>query len=109
MLAPVVFAVCSEVARHLLGEVEQSIAGRVSKLAGHVVDWLLRRFRAPRTVAPPVELSRDQLTRVRQLAFERGLELGLPRDRASVLADAIAGSLALTARASETPAVPAPD
>ena len=109
ILAPAVLAVCSEVARHLVDEVEQSIAGRVSKLAGHAVGWLLSRFRTPRKAAPPAELTRDQLVRVRRLAFERGLELGLPRGRASVLADAITGSLALTAYASEAPAVPAPD
>jgi hypothetical protein len=109
ILAPAVLAVCGEVARHLAGEVERSIAGRISKLVGRAVGWLLARPRTPSKAAPPAELTRDQLVRVRQLAFERGLEVGLPRERASVLADAIAGSLVLTGRVSEGPAVPAPD
>ena len=109
ILAPAVLAVCGEVARHLAGEAGRSLAGRISKLVDRSVGRLLSRSRTPRKAAPPAELTRDQLVRVRQLAFERGLEVGLARERANVLADAIAGSLVLTGRASEGPAVPAPD
>ena len=40
------------------------------------------------------DLSPEQLQEVREIAYDRALELDVPEDRAGLLADAVVGSLA---------------
>jgi hypothetical protein len=91
LLTPAVLAAAQAVLHFLVGavaeavhdEAKATVADRLKRLLGHAGD------------AAPASLSPQQLRRVRDLAFERVRASGADEAQASLVADAIAGGLAV--------------
>jgi hypothetical protein len=91
LLTPAVLAAATSVVRFLLGvvaeavhdEAKATIADRLRRLLSHAGD------------AAPASLSPEQLRRVRDLAYQRVKATGADEAQASLVADAIAGGLAV--------------
>ena len=91
LLTPAVLSAATTVVHFLLGvlgeavhdEAKASVAGQLRRLLGHAGD------------AAPASLSPAQLRRVRDLAFDRVRATGADEAQASLVADAIAGGLAV--------------
>ncbi len=93
MLTPVVLAVVTAVVQFLASTLSDA-AKDVTKPA--LVRMLRKVFRvdaATDTPMPP--LSSVQVERVRQIALDNGRTLGLPENTARLLADSIAGGIAI--------------
>jgi hypothetical protein len=97
LITPVVISVVVEV----IGLVRSELARDASRQVAQGVEDVVRRlFRkpgeghAPQPAAP--ELTREQLARVRSVAFEKARQGGLGERRAQLLADATVGSLVLS-------------
>ncbi|HWY42699.1 MAG TPA: hypothetical protein VNX66_04340 [Candidatus Sulfotelmatobacter sp.] len=95
-ITPVALPVLSSVLTFLAGELKSSIHDQ------HLIgDTLKKLFSKNKPSVPQISsevlLTRDQLERVRKLAFEKARELNLKSKEASLLADSIVGSLATTA------------
>ena len=86
LVTPVVWLAVSEAARQLGGDVGGGVAAWVKAAARKV----LRRRAAPEVVPP---LTREQAVVVRQLVLEMAAQRGLSKQRASVIADAVAARL----------------
>lgn len=82
LLAPVALGVAAAVAQSL----SQS-------LAQPMLDRLWRKLKRGKQDSRPVELSEAELRRVREVAYERALALGLEPERAGLLCDAVIGAL----------------
>jgi hypothetical protein len=83
-------ALLTPVALGVAAAVMQSLA---QGLAQPILDRLWRKLKRGRQDSQPVELSEAELRRVREVAYERGLALGLEPERAGLLADAVIGAL----------------
>ena len=98
LLTPVVLAVTSQVVDFLTQEVIKSIKAESPAVIGAMVRALFKKFRVTDkgdkdTKVPP--LTSEQLKRVRTVAFNRAIQLKLPRTQAELLADSLLGSLAM--------------
>ncbi len=100
LITPVVLPVVAEVVGFVTREVLKSAREESPALIGDLVRRLFKGFRpaagAEGPVVPlePPPLTRKQLARVREIAFEKARRLELPEDRAALLADALVGGLA---------------
>ncbi len=102
-LTPVVLPVMTAVVQYLTVEVTKSARAEGATLIGERVKQLFKRFRPAEATgeyghaaSPPV-LTQEQLGQVRQVAFEKALQLKLSAERAGLLADAVVGNLATAA------------
>ncbi len=105
MLTPAVLAVVTPVVHFVVAEVAETAKEEALHSVGHFVRRLLRRGKTAEgegsperpDTSPPDDpapaLSPEQVRRARDLAWERALQLGIPGETASLLADSIAGSL----------------
>jgi len=94
LLTPYLLAVATAVVRWLSSLVQESVADELRPRIGRLVHRLFRG--APDDAAAAAEitpLSPDQLHRLRDVAYERGIELGLDASKASLLADSVVGRL----------------
>ena len=93
LLTPVALAVVTDVLKHLAGQMLNSTLDRSAQATR---DRLRRLFHvsAPGEPADVPRLTPEQLGEVRSRTLEKARLLKLPADRAELLADAIAGSLA---------------
>ena len=91
LLTPAVLSAAASVVHFLLGvvaeavhdEAKATVADRLKQLLGHAAN------------AAPASLSPEQLRRVRDLAYQRVKATGADEAQASLVADAIAGGLAV--------------
>ena len=96
MLTPFLLAIATPVVHMLVSLVEHSVEEELKPTVAQLVHSLFRRAgsAADATAAgPPVELTIDELRRVRATAYEHGIGLGLDESRAGLLADSVAGGL----------------
>jgi hypothetical protein len=96
LLTPFVLAVATPVIQLLVTMVQDAVRSEAQPVITALVRRLLHRGPtepdaggADRVVA----LTADQVSRVRDVAFDRGRAVGLPEGRAALLADAIAGGI----------------
>jgi hypothetical protein len=94
-LTPVILPVLTSILKFLAEEVKSSIHDQ--HLVGDVLRRLFAKTATGNVTSAPVVLTREQLLRVRELAFEKAQELKLKDKEASLLADSIIGSLAAAA------------
>jgi hypothetical protein len=95
-LTPVALPVLSAVLKFLADEIKSSIHDQ--HLVGDTLKKLFSKNKSPASQdSSKILLTRDQLERVRKLAFEKARELNLKSKEASLLADSIIGSLATPA------------
>jgi len=97
-MTPALLAAVTSVVKYLLTQVEQSAAKEGSAVIESQVRALFTRFRTAEPAAakarPP--LSPEQLSHIRQLAYEEACADGLDAAKAGVLADSIIGKLAIS-------------
>lgn len=100
LLTPYVLAVVTYVVRMLASLIEQSVRDELKPSVEQLVHKMFRRHgQAPAEAEAGAEtpiLTTDQLLRVRESAYGRGIALGLDETRAGLLADAVVGRLAAT-------------
>ena len=99
-LTPVVLSVTSEVVSFLAAEVRKRLKDESAAAVNDAVKRLFKSFRtgdAGSAAQEPqrVELSHGELVKVRQLAFEKARVFNLDEAQANLLADSLAGSLAI--------------
>jgi hypothetical protein len=90
LVTPVLLAIATPVVRFLASEIGQA----VKESAGPRVSGLLRRLfglEPAETAQSLPAFSGEQISRMRSIALEKGLALGLPAERAGLLADAVVG------------------
>jgi hypothetical protein len=99
LLTPYILAVVTPVIQLLADMVGEALKSDGQPSVSGFIRRLLHRPTAESTSAgqPPAALTRDQLGLVHNIALERGRGLGLPEAQAAVLADAIAGGVAVAA------------
>ena len=105
LLTPYVLAVATPVIQLIVGLVSDAVHSDSRSVLAPMVRRLLR---IPDPAAPvahaetataaasdtaPLSLTADQARRIHDVALERGRSLGLPDDRARMLADAVVGGL----------------
>jgi hypothetical protein len=103
LMTPFVLAVVSPVVKLLATMVSDAVKAEGQQAVSGFIRRLLRRPRAnapvpiqaQTPVGHPTSLTCEQLGLVRNVAFERGRSVGLTGDQAALLADAIAGGLAV--------------
>jgi hypothetical protein len=102
MLTPYILAVATPVIQLLASMVAEAVKkegqGSVNRLVRRLLGWG-DAGPSPALEQPdahPAALTGDQLALVRSVALERGTVIGLPPDQANLLADAIAGGIAVT-------------
>jgi hypothetical protein len=94
-LTPLLLPVLSSVFKFLADELKSSIHDQ--HLVGDLLRKVLGKSQAPNTRDAGASLTHQQLAKVRKLAFDRAKELKLDDTQASLLADSIAGRLAIGA------------
>lgn len=95
--AMLVTPVALQVARDVLGFLHEQLRERAREHGEGAIDRLLARLVGkdePEEGAEPVELSDEELERVRAVALEKARALKLSDERATLLADSLVGSLA---------------
>lgn len=95
--AMLVTPVALQVARDVLGFLHEQLRERAREHGEGAIDRLLARLvgkEEPAEGAEPVELSDDELDRVRAVALEKARALKLSDEKATLLADSLVGSLA---------------
>jgi hypothetical protein len=95
--AMLVTPVALQVARDVLGFLHEQLRARAREEGEGAIDRLLARLVGkdePEQEAEPVELSDEELDRVRAVAFEKARALKLSDEKATLLADSLVGSLA---------------
>jgi hypothetical protein len=104
LLTPALLAVVSQVVAFLLDQVKENASKEGATLAGEWVRWVFGRARPPAASAVagaaaaaslPAGLTASQITRVRELVVKRATELKVAPAKAELLADAVAGKLAV--------------
>ena len=103
-LTPIALAVTSQVVGFLVGEVSKSVQAETPGLVSALVRRLFKKLRpadsaapeAPQDRADTPRLTAEQLAQVREIALEKGRQLGLPSTKAKLLADSLVGGLAVT-------------
>ena len=96
MLTPFILAIATPVVHMLVSLVEHSVEDELKPTVAQLVHRLFRgagSSAAAPGAGPPIELTVDELRRVRATAYERGIGLGLDKSRAGLLADSVAGGL----------------
>lgn len=96
LLTPVVLTVTKEVISFIAGEVVKSIHTQSAPVINELVKKMFKKFRREEEATgekPPPPLTGEQISRVRELALEKGRQLRLPENQAELLADSLAGSL----------------
>lgn len=95
LLTPVVLTVVTEVVTFLTVEVKKAVADESESLISDHVKKLFRKFRPEREKKQhgPPPLTREQIARVRKLAYDKFLQLKVSETQANRLADAITASL----------------
>jgi hypothetical protein len=96
LLAPYVLAAVVPVVKFLGSLVAESVGAEVRPRLGALVGRLFRRVPGSGPASPGDDLpplTRDQARHVRDLAYSRAAEAGLPPDRAGFLADSVVGAL----------------
>jgi hypothetical protein len=94
LLTPYVLAVVTPAVRYLAATVADSLAEESRPLVAGMVRRLLRKPQpVPSGIQPPPPLNAEQARRVRELAYQRALALGLDDDHAVLLADSVVGGL----------------
>ena len=91
LLTPYALVVVTEVVRFVTEQVQKSVAAESADLIGDIVKKLFKRVRPEENNVLPLTLA--QLAQVREVAYESARRLNLSDDRASLLADAIKGSM----------------
>jgi hypothetical protein len=91
--------VALQVAKDVIGFLGQQLRERAAKEGEGAIDRIIARLvrkddGEAKAAEPPVELTDEQLEQVRTLAIEKGRALKLSDERATLLADALVGSLA---------------
>ncbi len=95
-LTPVALSAAREVIAFVSAEVAREAKEESAPLVREAVRRLFRRGGRARPEGggtPRVELTDAQIAAVHRIALEKALQLQLPRDRAELLADAMAGDL----------------
>lgn len=95
--AMLVTPVALQVARDVLGFLHEQLRERAREHGEGAIDRLLARLVGkdePEEGAEPVELSDEELDRVRAVALEKARALKLSDEKATLLADSLVGSLA---------------
>ncbi len=97
LIAPVALAVATDVVKYLFEELKKRFADETTD---GIVSLLKRMFRnneagdsTTEQSAPTVTFDKDEIARVRALAVEKAMTLGLPADEAQLLGDSMAGSM----------------
>ncbi len=95
MLTPSILAIMSQVVNFVMAEVQNSVATNSADVIADLVSKMFKKFR-------PAEkkdqenlpaLTTEQLTRVRNMAYQEARKLVLSDAQADLLADSIVGSL----------------
>jgi hypothetical protein len=97
LLTPVIIDVVRRVAIALAKSAGDAVEKEGSEAVGGFVHDLFRRGKGGdggEAKGDVPDLSPEQLQEVREIAYDRALELDVPEDRAGLLADAVVGSLA---------------
>jgi hypothetical protein len=95
LLTPIVLTVVTEVVTFLTVEVKKAVAAESASLISDQVKNLFKKFHpeGEKGQHDPTPLTREQIARVRKLAYERFLQLKLSDMQANRLADALTASL----------------
>jgi len=91
MLTPYVLVVVTEVVRFVIAQVQQTVAAESADLISDIVKKLFKKVRPEENNLLP--LTPAQLAQVRKVAYESACRLNLSDNQASLLADAIKGSM----------------
>jgi hypothetical protein len=97
LLTPVIIDVVRRVAIALAKSAGDAVEKEGSEAVGGFVHDLFHRGKggdSGEAKGDVPDLSPEQLQEVREIAYDRALELDVPEDRAGLLADAVVGSLA---------------
>jgi hypothetical protein len=96
LLTPIVLSVMGEVINYLRSDIAKAVPRAMSDSIEDGVRSVFRKFHAGDAAPAPVPgLTRDQLSRVRSIAFDRARQGGMSENRANLLADATVGCLVL--------------
>jgi len=98
ILTPSILAIMSQVVHFVTAEVQKSIATYSADVIDDLVRKMFNKFRLAEKKDQEnlPALTTEQLTRVRNLAYQGARKLGLSDARADLLADSIVGSLVVT-------------
>ncbi len=89
LMSPIVLTIVDEVVKVITGKVADSgIIRKILKKLGLVKE-------KEEKVTLPLSLTREQMQKVHELAFERALQFKLSKSQAELLADSLVGRLAL--------------
>jgi hypothetical protein len=96
-MTPVILAVVTQVVTFLAAEVKKQLKSESTSFVGELVKGMFKKFKARLDKSPPKAptLSPEVLTRVRETTLQNASRLHLPQEKATMLADAVVGSLAL--------------
>jgi len=101
LLTPYVLAVAAPVLSYLLNTVAEAAKTEAKPVITDLVHRLFHRkgkegdgaTEAKEPAEPPIELSPAEISKVREVALARATDLGLPMERARLLAEAVVGGL----------------
>ena len=93
LITPVVLAVVTSVVRFLASLLADAMQETARPAVVRTLRRVLRIREGGATAQAEVSLDADQLRRVHEVAMNRAVSLGLPEDRARLLADSIAGGI----------------
>ena len=94
LLTPIVLAVAGPVVEYLTAVVVEATGEGIKPTLVRMVRRLLRLEDAGGAPTPePPELTQKQIEHVRSIAYARACDVGLTKDRARLLADAVAGGV----------------
>ncbi|MCI0561125.1 MAG: hypothetical protein MN733_21785 [Nitrososphaera sp.] len=97
LITPIVLGVATDVVKYIGEQLLQTIKQEGATLATEALKKLFKKFRTPaENEEETLALGAEQITTIRQLAFERARQLKLPEAQAENLADSIADSLVVT-------------
>jgi hypothetical protein len=103
LVTPALLAIVSQVVAFLFEQVKESASKEGSALAIEWVRWVMGRARPPAVASAlaataagvPAGLTTAQIARVREMVIKRAAELKVAPAKAELLADAVAGKLAV--------------
>jgi hypothetical protein len=96
LLTPIVLSVMGEVISYLRSDIARALPRAMANTVEDGVRGVFQKFHGGEARPAPVPgLTRDQLSRVRSIAFEKARQGGMSENRANLLADATVGSLVL--------------
>ncbi len=97
MLTPTILAIMSQVVQFLITEVEKSVATNSADVINVLIRKMFKKFRPEEKKVQEnlPALTTEQLTKVRNIAYQEAHKLALPDAQAGLLADSIVGSLVI--------------